>query len=563
LISTENDLLEKITLKFGKSPSGAPEVVNTTPVTVFVGPNNSGKSRVLSEIHRFCSSGQRSATDLILDDISFGPSSLEEAERKVEAFRAKPGPNETLSPGHIVIGKRGHRQNVRLDVLLNAIQNPQGNLNQYCGWYLSHQILNLNGANRIQLVNQQHAGNLQDPATTSFQMLFRDNAGRERVRQIVYEAFGEYLVIDPTNLGNLNLRLSKCAPIDEREERGIHEAAVDFHRAATPIDLASDGVKAFAGMLIEIVAGNPEVLLIDEPEAFLHPSLAFSLGNEIARISQGTDKRLFVSTHSASFVMGCIQSGAPVNIVRLTHRNAVATARSLSNDELLALMRNPLLRSTGVMAGLFYEYVVVTESDADRAFYQEVNERLLRLGSELGIPNCLFLNAQNKQTVQTILRPLRKLGIPAAGIIDVDVVKEGGTVFGSLLESLAIPEIEKTSLSTLRAALKQSLDATGKDFKREGGFGVLTNGDREAADNFSDNLEKYGLFLVRGGELESWLKHLGVGGHGPSWLIKMFEKMGENPNSSDYLKPANGDVWQFIGQIKKWFANSGRRGIPS
>ena len=37
--------------------------------------------------------------------------------------------------------------------------------------------------------------------------------------------------------------------------------------------------------------------------------------------------------------MGCIQSGAPINIVRLTYRDSVATARLLTSQELLPLMR--------------------------------------------------------------------------------------------------------------------------------------------------------------------------------------------------------------------------------
>ncbi|MBK9168926.1 MAG: hypothetical protein IPM24_15855 [Bryobacterales bacterium] len=100
-----------------------------------------------------------------------------------------------------------------------------------------------------------------------------------------------------------------------------------------------------------------------------------------------------------------------------------------------------LLRSTGVLSGLFYEFVVVTESDADQAFYQEINERLLQFKPEWGIPNCLFLNAQNKQTVQTLLRPLRKLGIPAAGVVDVDVLKEGGANWTNLLSSAHLPQL--------------------------------------------------------------------------------------------------------------------------
>ncbi|MCC6588294.1 MAG: AAA family ATPase, partial [Bryobacterales bacterium] len=137
----------------------------------------------------------------------------------------------------------------------------------------------------------------------------------------------------------------------------------------------------------ELLAGDPNILLIDEPEAFLHPSLASKLGHEVARAALSADKRVFASTHSPQFVVGCIQSGAPINIIRLTYRGGVATARVLPSDEILELMRHPLLRSTGVLSGLFYEFVVVTESDADRAFYQEVNERLLQLNPGWGIPN--------------------------------------------------------------------------------------------------------------------------------------------------------------------------------
>jgi hypothetical protein len=303
--------------------------------------------------------------------------------------------------------------------------------------------------------------------------------------------------------------------------------------------------------------------LIDEPEAFLHPSLAFKLGNEIARASLGSEKRLFVSTHSPDFVMGCIQSGAPVNIVRLTYRSGIATARVLPNADILRLMRNPLLRSTGVLSGLFYEFVVVTEADADRAFDQEINERLLRYRPDLGIPNCLFINAQNKQTVQTIIKPLRELGIPAAGVVDIDILKEGGTVWTSFLGSAFVPEIDRQSLSTARAAIKQRFDSAGQDMKRNGGVRLLGTGDGEAADNLFDRLAEYGLFVVRHGELESWLSSLNASGHGPAWLIGVFEKMGEDPDSPNYLKPSDDDVWAFLGEITRWLTNANRKGIPA
>ena len=138
-------------------------------------------------------------------------------------------------------------------------------------------------------------------------------------------------------------------------------------------------------------------------------------------------------------------------------------------------MRNPLLRSTGVLGGLFYEFVVVTESDSDRAFYQEVNERLLMFKPEFGIPNCLFLNAQNKQTVRTIIKPLRELGIPTAGIVDVDILKDGGSVWTDFLKSGFIPELEWSPLATSRNAVNQKFKTSGKDMKIDGGIGILVS----------------------------------------------------------------------------------------
>jgi hypothetical protein len=293
--------------------------------------------------------------------------------------------------------------------------------------------------------------------------LFGDDKLRKEVRRIVFDAFGKYFVIDPTNMGQLNVRLSERAPKSDAEEKSWEARSVSFHKAAIPIANASNGVRAFTGIITTILAGDPKITLIDEPEAFLHPALASKLGIEISKAAAQTDDRLFCSTHSAAFLMGCIQSGVPLNIVRLTYNYNVPTARLLPRDKLLPLMRHPLLRSTGVLQGLFYESVIVTEANADRAFYQEINERLLATGDARGIPDCLFINAQNKQTVWQIVKPLRELGIPAAGVVDIDVLKEGGTVWAKPLDGAFIPPIMHTSFHNQRQAILAALHATGKE----------------------------------------------------------------------------------------------------
>lgn len=556
-------MIKSIKLKFGRGPGLEPQELGTEPITVFVGPNNSGKSKILIEIEQFCQNGHRNANALLIDTIELREIEDNVIDEKIRKVTLRPNPGEAIQPGHIIVGKKGQRNQVPSDGLKQALRNPNANTSNLCQWYLRFNSLILNGSNRINLVNEQQGGNLQQAPHTSFQVLFRDDERRREARRIIFEAFGQYLVIDPTNMGKLNLRLSSRAPQDEREERGFHQEAVDFHAAAIPIAEASDGVKAFTGMVTEMIAGDPSVLLLDEPEAFLHPSLSFKLGKEVSGIMSGSEKRLFVSTHSPNFVMGCIQSGAPVNIVRLTYRQGIATARILPNEDILKLMRNPLLRSTNVLSGLFYEAVVVTESDTDRAFYQEINDRLLKYSDGRGITNCLFLHAQNKQTVKTIIKPLRELGIPVAGIVDIDVLKDGGNVWTNFLDGGFIPELEREPLAGLRASIIKKFEETGRDIKREGGINLLQDDDREAASNLLDKLKEYGLFVVPHGELESWLANLNATGHGPNWLVDIFEKIGEDPDSSDYLKPGASDVWTFLDQINLWFCSTHRKGIPN
>jgi ABC-type cobalamin/Fe3+-siderophores transport system ATPase subunit len=557
-------MISEMLLKFGSAPGVVPVAMPVTPVTLFVGPNNSGKSKVLTEIERFSNEGQVSTNDLILDRLTFQPMSADEAQLAIAGLTVAPNQNQAQAPGHIFLESvRGGRVQIETNELLKNLQSPLSNPNVVASWFLRHLILKLDGPSRVGLIGQQPAGDLQARPKNALQSLFQDEVKRNEVRRIAHEAFGSYFVVDPTSLGQLRIRLAPRPPVNDMEERNIHAEGVAFHSLGLSIDLASDGVKAFIGIVMALIAGDPRVLLIDEPEAFLHPSLATKLGYEIARAAVGSNKRIFASTHSPQFVMGCIQSGAPINIVRLTYRAGVPTARVLPSAEILELMRNPLLRSIGVLNGLFYEHVIVTESDADRAFYQEINERLLRFRPDWGIPNCLFLNSQGKHTLQTIIRPLRKLGIPAAGIVDVDVLKDTGAQWSGILDGANIPQTSRQSFAALRTAIKAAIDATNLNMKRDGGIAVLTGDPLEAAESLFRQMAEYGLFVVPRGELEAWLKQLGAAGHGPPWLIDIFTRMGEEPTLPQYVRPAEGDVWAFIGQVKSWLFDQNRRGIPN
>jgi ABC-type cobalamin/Fe3+-siderophores transport system ATPase subunit len=561
-------MIDRITLKFGSNPGQPFLNLVLTPITVFVGPNNSGKSKILIELENYCKTTRSQSNQVVLNNLTFTPWDKETFELELQKIEQKPKPNEALPPNYIKIGRVNplHNQPItamlQKDVAIAEAVNPNGNPQGQYGQFLTVYTMRLDGTSRLNLCNPQPAGDLQSLSQNQLSHIFNDNIIRAEIRRIIYEAFGKYFVVDPTNIGHLRVRLSEITPPDERTEKGWEKASVDFHSKALEISYASDGVKAFTGIITTLLAGNPKITLIDEPEAFLHPALSAKLGKEIGNSLRNSNRRLFVATHSSNFLMGCIQSGIPLNIVRLTYKNNIPTSRLLDQTKILKLMRHPLLRSTGVLNGLFYEAVVVTESDSDRAFYQEINERLLNTSDTRGVPNCLFLNAQNKQTVWEIVKPLRELGIPTVAIVDIDYVKDGGQVFTKTLDSTFIPQLSHHSLHSQRQAILAALNGTGKDMKRDGGLLTLDRPGQEATNNFFDLLEEYGAFVIRTGELEFWLKHLGASGHGSNWLIDIFDKMGDNPDLAAYVRPTEGDVWDFIGKIKNWVENQKRKGIP-
>ncbi|WP_415910551.1 ATP-dependent nuclease [Oleiharenicola sp. Vm1] len=559
-----NPLVSKIALRFGAT-AGTPELTfDAGAVNIIVGPNNSGKSLLLREINDYFREGLPLDRCQILKQIEFAEGATAAAIEDVQTHIQLQGTAGEQPPqGHVFVVKNGESQAVVENPLRSWLSSRgASDPHNFFRLFLKFNTIKLDGPNRIGLVSEREIGDLQGAPKNRLVQLFTNDSARETMRTVIHDALGVYLVLDPTKLGKLRIRLADRPPSNVLEEKGIHPEAVDFHKRALSIAAASDGVKAFCGIMVELYAGDPQVLLIDEPEAFLHPALAFMLGRAVAAKARASGKQLFVSTHSASFLLGCIQSGAPVNVVRLTYSKRVPTSRLLPSSKLTTLMRHPLLRSTGVVNGLFYEGVAVTEGDPDRAFYTEINERLLQHAPNAAARNCLFLNAQNKQTIHQIIRPLRELGIPAAAIVDIDVVKEGGSVWSNLLSACGIASALVQPLGTMRATIKTAFENTGKNMKTEGGIELLSGDDRRVAQELFDTLRAHGIFVVTGGELESWLKSTNVGsGHGPAWLIQAFEALGEDPSAPNYMKPTQGDVWQFIQEVAEWLANPGRKGM--
>ncbi len=173
-------------------------------------------------------------------------------------------------------------------------------------------LTRLDGRTRLGLLDQRPTGDLLGQTLNHLMALFKDYPTLQRLRGITRDAFGMYFVIDPTFVGQLRVRMAFRPPVDSSEEQGWDEKSRKFHGTAIPVEQLSDGVKAFTGLVAAVLSVDYKVMLIDEPEAFLHPPLASRLGRLLAQLAAERHGAVLASTHSSDFVMGAIESGVKV-----------------------------------------------------------------------------------------------------------------------------------------------------------------------------------------------------------------------------------------------------------
>lgn len=557
--------LEAIKFKAGSSVADQnPLEVKSGSVLVLVGPNNSGKSLALREIENWCL-GKRPQTKVI-SDLKFNiPDKPDDAIRLLKNFTTSPPEGQITAAKHFWIGLHTFRTEqpvLKLQVSEEAIETAVNNkdLNYLLPNLIAPYTVRLDGRTRFALANDQKSGDLKKSAENHLWALFKNDSAREKVRKLTKQAFDLYFTIDPTQMTTFGIRLSEKPPKDYSEEQSLDDKARNFHSNAVHISEFSDGVQAFVGLISAILSLEHKIMLIDEPEAFLHPSLAYLLGENMGEIAEQRHASLVVATHSSEFLMACIGMVKTISVVRLTYRDKIATTRELSAQDLKDMMQDPLLRSAKTLEALFHNAVVVTESDTDRALYDEINNRLQ--SKDRGIGQCLFLNGQNKQTLSRILKPLREIGVPAAGIADLDILNMGDTNWTNLMSAIRISSSELNTIDTDRKTVVAEFNdpsLSGKDAIHKMGISALST-TKNTAEKLLKKLNEFGLFIVPNGELETWLASLQVVGHGPDWLVDIFSKLGSDHNDPNYVKPSSNDVWKFIEDIGTWANNQNRKG---
>ncbi len=559
----------------GSRVGASPLSINPSGTTIVVGPNNAGKSRLLREIEWWCRGEGRDLKVLSSMSVDF-PSDAMTLERYIRRFEVQPTSAEHVSPDHIVLqplsfGEEFGRPQFYIQGLENFVVQMQSNPSQEEAiisvlrqQLLRYYVARLDGAARFALITPRATGNLAVAPKNHFQALAKDEDAICRWRTMVYDAFGTYPALDPVSQGgNFCIRLHDRPP-GPHEELSLEPPAISYHASGTPIEDAGDGIKCFCGLLAAVIGTVHRIILIDEPEAFLPPPLARRLGRDLAVLGNEREASLVAATHSADFLLGCIEAGQKTTIIRLTFEQGTgfATARSLAPKDVEELVGSPFARSANVLSALFHRGAIVTEGDADRVFYEEINRRLR--AENRGAVDSLLLNVNGKAMMSKVVDPLRRIGVPTAAVPDLDIL-ENGSEFQALASACGIPEHLRGAMDRERAEIAAFFRAQGPSPNggrviQELGINALTGAERLRAERLLEDMAAYGLFPVREGQLESWFSDLGIKERKLAWLPVIFSYIGQNPGDANYKGAAMGGVWEFIDQIGSWIQNPNRRG---
>ncbi len=436
----------------------------------------------------------------------------------------------------------------------------------------------------LQVASQCDSHPVLEPPARYIHVLQRDEELRSRISGVVRQAFGLDLLI------NRGGGRSVWFHVGEEPQRDLGtDQSIPYLTALekTPkLDEEGDGVRSFVGAVLATMCGKHPVLLIDEPEAFLHPPQARRLGEVLARTTAEGQRQLIVATHSSDVMHGALDVSKNVSVCRIVRVSDINRTSILPSDRLKALWTKPLLRSSASVTGLFHDGVVVCEAVADCRLYEAVVARLEMNGESEARPiDLFFTHGVGKGSLAELAGTYTSVSVPVAVIADLDLMRQGGE-FKKTFEALggtwsaieseyryikqvldrqqpvARPsdvalELDKVAAairdakeisSEHRASLHEVLD-TSADWSepKKHGLRALSGGDYTRGEALLNECAAVGLFLVPVGELEQWWKSGSTSDKG-KWFVQVIELLAD-----EALDPDLNPLMDFVRHVREYF----------
>lgn len=506
--------------------------INLATLTVLVGPNNAGKSQTLRDILSQVTSDELAHPLVLLDNYS---TSLSDFDDYLVGVNQEPSKTSL-----------GYTKFTGLDYGLSNLSTFEYPIDQLRGRaqpFIRQQlgrfhISFLNAASRLIVAQSGPSHESTDAAPASLlQALFSRPDVENELDHTFFATFGMHIKLDYSGMQNLCLRISPdfgTIPSDPRD-------AAPLMRAFPRLDEQGDGFRSFVGVVLSVLLTRDRLILIDEPEAFLHPEQARRLGRWLSDQSKQTTSQIVLASHNSHFLQGLLSANNTVTVLRLNRIGLETRFVKVESSTTDRLTSSPLLSSQRVVEGLFHRHVVVCEADTDRAVYQSVAARALQHS------DTLFLNAQNKQTCADIAEVLGLAGTSVRVAVDFDIFNDGADL-KKLLVALGMPEQQQAQMVESRDRIAASVDArvesevlasaceslqelqgqmlagdhtvqgfrsalsrirqeaTKWDYVKARGIDGLVGEAQQAARDAIESLALHGCHVVPVGELECWME---------------------------------------------------------
>ncbi|WP_157650643.1 ATP-dependent nuclease [Burkholderia ubonensis] len=329
-----------------------------------------------------------------------------------------------------------------------------------------------------------------------------------------------------------------------------------------------DGFRSFAGVALSLLAFPNRLLLLDEPEAFLHPAQAYALGTWIARHASQRQPQTIIATHNSNFLWGIVSASPEATIIRLNRTVHGTKYDVVPPAATQGLVKSPMLSSQPILDAMFRRCAVLCEGDPDRAIYQTVAEKISEVHSS---GEALFVHTNGKGGMSAPLEHLRQAGTPVAAIVDFDVLNQASELERLLVAITGKPmnlalEVERafiagiveqgndgtriaqlasevqallasppSELRQFRRRLNALADAASKwDAVKKKGTEFFDSATRPRVQQFLAKLDALGLFLVPCGELESWIPSAGAK-KGRTWNARALQLLHDQQCPNDLV----------------------------
>lgn len=533
-------------------------------IVVFVGPNNSGKSEALRNI--LAKAQSDSSSGVVIPTVEFD---RQGSADDVHGWLNQICRQHEASPG--IFLHQGFGNSIRADVARSYWGSP--NLKELAKFFVYHVTTEarLQAANPAQSIALAH-----EPLTHPIHRLQADDSLEEKISNFFAQAFEDDLIVHRNAGSTVPLYVGKRPIPPQGKDRVSIEYIREVERL-TELRRQGDGMRSFVGTLLNTLAVDHKVILLDEPEAFLHPPQARLLGRVLAE-NTPAGRQLFIATHSGDFLRGILDAGsARIRVVRIRRDGTVNYPNELDSAGVRSIWDDSLLRHSNILDGLFHERVIVCESDSDCRFYSAMIES--RTKQARRAPDILFTHCGGKHRISKVIGALTKLGVPTSAIVDFDIfadkaVLEGivnalGATFSSfeanwkLVNDAISAKKPELDVDDLKREIDKSLasvesgavpDRVIKDLRRTirrtspwalaKGLGLpfVPNGAAfNSCESLLKDLQQIGLFVVPVGELECFCKP--IDSHGPAWVSTVLETY--DLESDSHLSEAR----DFVDQI--------------